>query len=107
MGTPADRTGLLKSPHRRGSDDHTRGLYPLRHADCIEQCPLSGVTQKTFAHTEFADFSNRIHGSFRKMLVKACKLSFSHRPLELFEHNPPAPLFGVPLCGRFNVTIRA
>ena len=41
------------------------------------------------------------------MLVKACKLSFSHRPLELFEHNPPAPLFGVPLCGRFNVTIRA
>jgi hypothetical protein len=28
-------------------------LARLRHADCIEQCPLSGVTQKTFAHTEF------------------------------------------------------
>jgi len=28
-------------------------LAPLRHADCIEQCPLSGVTRKTFAHTEF------------------------------------------------------
>jgi hypothetical protein len=26
---------------------------PLRHADCIEECPLSGVTRKTFAHTEF------------------------------------------------------
>jgi hypothetical protein len=25
----------------------------LRHADCIEQSPLSGVTRKTFAHTEF------------------------------------------------------
>jgi hypothetical protein len=25
----------------------------LRHANCIEQCPLSGVTRKTFAHTEF------------------------------------------------------
>src|SRR5260221_14019607 len=22
---------------------------PLRHADCTEQCPLSGVTRKTFA----------------------------------------------------------
>src|SRR5712664_4207546 len=28
-------------------------LAPLRHADCIERCPLSGVTRKTFAHTEF------------------------------------------------------
>src|ERR1700730_16474373 len=28
-------------------------LAPLRHADCIEQCPLSGATRKTFAHTEF------------------------------------------------------
>jgi hypothetical protein len=28
-------------------------LAPLRHADRIERCPLSGVTRKTFAHTEF------------------------------------------------------
>jgi hypothetical protein len=28
-------------------------LAPLRHADSIEQCPLSGVTRKTFAHAEF------------------------------------------------------
>ena len=28
-------------------------LARLRHAGCIEQCPLSGVTRKTFAHTEF------------------------------------------------------
>jgi len=27
--------------------------FCLRHADCIEECPLSGVTRKTFAHTEF------------------------------------------------------
>src|SRR6266436_7086942 len=26
---------------------------PLRHADCIERCPLSGVTRKIFARTEF------------------------------------------------------
>jgi hypothetical protein len=25
----------------------------LRRADCIEQCPLSGVTRKTFAQSEF------------------------------------------------------
>jgi hypothetical protein len=30
-----------------------RLMAPLRHADRIEQCPLSGVTRKTFAHTEF------------------------------------------------------
>jgi hypothetical protein len=28
-------------------------LAPLRHADRIEKCPLSGATRKTFAHTEF------------------------------------------------------
>jgi hypothetical protein len=28
-------------------------LALLRHADCIGQCPLSGVTRKTFAHIEF------------------------------------------------------
>jgi hypothetical protein len=28
-------------------------VAPLRHADCIEQCPLAGVTRKTFAQTEF------------------------------------------------------
>ena len=25
-------------------------LAPLRHGDCIERCPLSNVTRKTFAH---------------------------------------------------------
>jgi hypothetical protein len=24
-----------------------------RHADCIEQCPLSGVTRKTFTQAEY------------------------------------------------------
>jgi hypothetical protein len=28
-------------------------LARLRHADCIERCPLSRVTRKTFAQTEF------------------------------------------------------
>jgi hypothetical protein len=28
-------------------------MAPLRHADCIEQCALSGVTRKTFAQAEF------------------------------------------------------
>src|SRR5882672_4486832 len=31
----------------------TSASAPLRHADYIERCPLSGVTRKTFAHTEF------------------------------------------------------
>jgi len=30
-----------------------RLLAPLRHADCIKECPLSGVTRKTFAYAEF------------------------------------------------------
>jgi hypothetical protein len=25
----------------------------LRHADYVEQCPLSGITRKTFAQAEF------------------------------------------------------
>jgi hypothetical protein len=25
----------------------------LRHAGCIEQCPLLGATRKTYARTEF------------------------------------------------------
>jgi hypothetical protein len=28
-------------------------LARLRHANCIERCPLSGVTRKTCAHAEF------------------------------------------------------
>jgi hypothetical protein len=28
-------------------------LAPLTRADRIEQCPLSGLTRKTFAHPEF------------------------------------------------------
>jgi len=28
-------------------------LARMRSADRIEQCPLSGVTEKTFAHAEF------------------------------------------------------
>ena len=30
-----------------------RLLTPLRNADYIERCPLSGLTRKTFAQTEF------------------------------------------------------
>jgi hypothetical protein len=29
-----------------------RLLALLRHVDCVEQCPLSGETRKTFAHAE-------------------------------------------------------
>ena len=39
-----------KSPPNRYESPN---LAPLRHADCIKQCPLSGVTRKTFAHPEF------------------------------------------------------
>jgi len=28
-------------------------MAPLRHANCIEPYPLSGVTRNTFARTEF------------------------------------------------------
>jgi len=31
----------------------TREHWHLETCDCIEECPLSGVTRKTFAHTEF------------------------------------------------------
>ena len=31
-------------------------LARLRHADRIEQCPLSGVTRKTFAHISSSQF---------------------------------------------------
>src|SRR6266481_1046735 len=40
-------------PAQRAIAQRFRALAPLRHADCIEQCPLSGVTRKTFAPTEF------------------------------------------------------
>src|SRR6266446_9053796 len=43
MCWPDSKQAVKKSPK----------LAPLRHADCIEQCPLSGVTRKTFARTEF------------------------------------------------------
>src|SRR5258708_5578596 len=35
-------------------------LAPLRHADCIEQCPLSGATRKTFARMELFRFGPRL-----------------------------------------------
>jgi hypothetical protein len=40
---------------RRGALPRERfsPLALLRHAECIEQCPLSGVTRKTFAQAEF------------------------------------------------------
>jgi len=40
-------------PDGSRNSGHTTPLMTLlRHADCIEQCPLS-VIRKTFAHTEF------------------------------------------------------
>jgi hypothetical protein len=29
------------------------GTFETCHVDCIEQCPILGVTRKTFARTEF------------------------------------------------------
>src|SRR5882724_889329 len=37
-------------------------LAQMRRADCIEQCPLSGVTRKTFAHSEFFSVLTRMYG---------------------------------------------
>src|SRR3981189_3210234 len=45
---------LLARPCRSALPrERFRSLARLRHADCIEQCPLSGVTRKTFARSEF------------------------------------------------------
>jgi hypothetical protein len=45
---------LLARPCRSALPrERFRSVAPSRHADCIERCPLSGVTRKTFAHTEF------------------------------------------------------
>ena len=46
----------LRYGHRhqiRSSSSRCPELAPLRHADCIGKCPLSGATRKTFAHIEF------------------------------------------------------
>ena len=40
------------APAQRAGAQRLCALARLRHADCIEQCPLSGVTRKTFARTE-------------------------------------------------------
>src|SRR3981189_3744587 len=47
---PASR---LLPPAQRAGAQRLCALAPLRHADCIERRPLSGVTRKTFAHAEF------------------------------------------------------
>src|ERR1700687_1031242 len=39
-------------------------LYRLRHADCIEQCPLSGVTRKTFAKRRETGKEQRVQVSY-------------------------------------------
>jgi hypothetical protein len=41
------------APAQRAGAQRLCALARLRHADCIERCPLSGVTQKTCAHAEF------------------------------------------------------
>src|SRR5713226_7131156 len=51
-------TSLSGRPHLTGRSmlnyrDNGRQPALLRHADCMERCPLSRVTRKTFARTEF------------------------------------------------------
>src|SRR6202022_141825 len=53
------------APAQRAGAQRLSALAPLRHADCIGQCPLSGVTRKTFAHTEF--FSVRPLADIRRL----------------------------------------
>ena len=52
LSRPVTRLSAL-APAQRAGAQRLSALAPLRHADCIEQCPLSGVTRKTFAHSEF------------------------------------------------------
>src|SRR5450631_1306808 len=53
--TQFDAANICSTKRRR--DHRIKRTLPLlarlRHADCIEECPLSGATRKTFAHTEF------------------------------------------------------
>src|SRR3984893_1636045 len=44
------------APAQRAGAQRLCALARLRHADCIGQCPLSGVTRKTFAHTSSSQF---------------------------------------------------
>src|SRR6266852_6120523 len=48
----------------------TSVMAPLRHADRIEQCPLSGVTRKTFAHTEFFSVVTRSRNETRRTCTR-------------------------------------
>jgi hypothetical protein len=61
-----------------------RFLARLRHANCIERCPLSGVTRKTFARIEFfsvcptADMPRRdlaLHDQKMTLSVLASKIA--------------------------------
>ena len=47
LGFPSNNTPFRRACYR------LPGLARLRHANSIERCPLSGVTRKTFAQTEF------------------------------------------------------
>ncbi|MGB6396992.1 MAG: hypothetical protein WBF73_15105 [Bradyrhizobium sp.] len=48
------RTRTARCPRRvKSADGERSGSARLRHANCIERCPLSGVTRKTFAQIEF------------------------------------------------------
>jgi hypothetical protein len=63
--TPVDRVDLVTkpiavlsglsalAPAQRAGAQRLCALAQMRSADRIEQCPHSGVTQTTFAHTEF------------------------------------------------------
>jgi len=50
---PTDATIWKESDVRHEGMSVETVLARLRHADCIERCPLSRVTRKTCAHAEF------------------------------------------------------
>jgi hypothetical protein len=43
----------IPAPLLARADEVIEHIAPLRHADCVEQCPRSGAKWKTYARTEF------------------------------------------------------
>src|SRR5882757_1127993 len=66
----------------------------LRHADCIERCPLSRITRKTFAQAEF--FRVWPICDIGRSTSCACQVPFPARhPLK-----SPEPVLSMKKCSR-------
>jgi hypothetical protein len=52
-----------------------------RSANCLEQCPLSGVTQTTFAHTEFFLVLTHTDSKRKRVTLRSHWVpNYAHRP---------------------------